>query len=140
MSNFLRRTPLSRWYFNLWFDLLNFGVFYLISHHLNILHVTYNEVNILQSVVSDKRLNNHSCNKWIIGSGHFDFRVVWNCVSQNFDFFWLIIFFLMFLDVFDVLMSKIIYKKWKKYYFDAFPSKKHFEKQPLPLSNISFTR
>jgi hypothetical protein len=30
-------------------------------------------------------------------------------------------------------MSKISFKKWKKiYYFDAFPSKKHFEKQHLP--------
>jgi hypothetical protein len=31
-------------------------------------------------------------------------------------------------------MLKIIFKKQKKYYFDAFPSKKHFEKQPQPYS------
>jgi ssDNA-specific exonuclease RecJ len=34
----------------------------------------------------------------------------------------------MFLDHFDALMSKIFFKK--KYYFDTFPNKKHFEKQP----------
>jgi hypothetical protein len=32
----------------------------------------------------------------------------------------------MFLDYFDVLVSKIIYKN-KKYYFDVFLSEKHFE-------------
>jgi hypothetical protein len=32
----------------------------------------------------------------------------------------------MFLDYFDVLVSKIIYKN-KKYYFDIFLSEKHFE-------------
>jgi ssDNA-specific exonuclease RecJ len=30
---------------------------------------------------------------------------------------------------FDVLMSKIIFLK--KYYFDGFPTKKHFEKQAI---------
>jgi len=43
-------------------------------------------------------------------------------------------FFFMFLDLFDVLVSKINFLKKKKHYFDAFPSKKHFEQQHLPQS------
>jgi hypothetical protein len=31
-------------------------------------------------------------------------------------------------------MLKIIFKKQKKYYFDALPSEKHFEKQSQPYS------
>jgi hypothetical protein len=38
-----------------------------------------------------------------------------------------------FSDYFDALISKIIFKN-KKYYFNAFPSKKYFEKQPQPYS------
>jgi hypothetical protein len=38
----------------------------------------------------------------------------------------------MFLYYFDALMSKIIFKNKKKYYFDIFPSKKYFKKQPQP--------
>jgi hypothetical protein len=34
------------------------------------------------------------------------------------------------LDRFDALISKIIFKKLKKYHFDAFRHEKHFEKQP----------
>jgi uncharacterized membrane protein YfcA len=33
-----------------------------------------------------------------------------------------------------VLISKMIFKNKKKYYFHAFPSKKHFKIQPLPYS------
>jgi hypothetical protein len=40
----------------------------------------------------------------------------------------------MFSDRFDVLMSKIIFKKWKKFHFDAFLSEKPFEPLPLTLS------
>jgi hypothetical protein len=35
---------------------------------------------------------------------------------------------------FDVLMSNIIFKNKKKYYFNVFWNEKHFEKQPLPHS------
>jgi hypothetical protein len=37
----------------------------------------------------------------------------------------------MFSYYFDALMSKIIFKKLKKYYFNAFSNKKYFEKQQL---------
>ena len=40
----------------------------------------------------------------------------------------------MFLDHFDVLMLKMIFKKWKKYHFDVFQHEKHFEKLPQPHS------
>jgi hypothetical protein len=49
---------------------------------------------------------------------------------QNNNF---LIIFLVFLDRFNMLMSKINFKNKKKY-FDVFPSKKHFEKQHLLLS------
>jgi hypothetical protein len=41
----------------------------------------------------------------------------------------------MFLDHFNTLISKIIYKK---HYFDTFPSEKHFEKQPQPHFQTSY--
>jgi len=47
--------------------------------------------------------------------------------------FLLKIIFFLFLDRFDVLMSKIFFFK-KKYYFDAFSNEKTFKKQPLPHS------
>jgi hypothetical protein len=43
------------------------------------------------------------------------------------------LFFLVFLDCFDVLILKI-----RKYYFDVFSSKKHFEKQLLSHSQTGF--
>jgi len=42
------------------------------------------------------------------------------------------------LDRFDALISKIIFKKLKKYHFDAFRHEKHFEKQPQPYSQTAF--
>jgi hypothetical protein len=44
------------------------------------------------------------------------------------------IIFLIFLDCFDLIMSKINFKNEKIYYFIAFPSENHFEKQFLPQS------
>jgi len=38
-----------------------------------------------------------------------------------------LIFFLVFLDYFDVLISKIILKNKKIYYFDTFPNEKHLK-------------
>jgi hypothetical protein len=43
----------------------------------------------------------------------------------------------MILDCFDVLILKLIFLK--KYYFDAFSSKKYFEKQSLPQFLINTT-
>jgi len=45
-----------------------------------------------------------------------------------FIFLFKINIFLVFLDYFDALISKIIFLKIKNYYFDIFPSKKYFEK------------
>jgi hypothetical protein len=45
-----------------------------------------------------------------------------------------------FLNSFDVLISKINFKKLKKYYFNIFSNKKHFENQFfLPSMNFKFT-
>ena len=42
----------------------------------------------------------------------------------------------MFSDHFDMLMSKIFFKKIKKLHFDIFLSEKHFELLPPPQSQI----
>jgi cell shape-determining protein MreD len=54
----------------------------------------------------------------------------------NFLFFSLLLIniFLIFLDYFDALVSKIIFKKIKKHNFDIFSSKK----QPQPYSQTSY--
>jgi hypothetical protein len=55
------------------------------------------------------------------------------CISKKNEFFLLKInIFLVFLDRFDALISKIIFFKIKKYDLDAFLSEKHFEPQQLP--------
>jgi len=41
-----------------------------------------------------------------------------------------LIFFLIFLYHFDALISKLIFKKYKKYYLGTFLNEKNFEKQP----------
>jgi len=38
-----------------------------------------------------------------------------------------------FLDHFDALITKIIFKNKKKYYFDIFLNEKHFKKQSITL-------
>jgi len=43
-----------------------------------------------------------------------------------------ILIFFLFLDCFGILISKIYFKKLKKYYFNIFYIKKHFKKQFLP--------
>ena len=66
----------------------------------------------------------------------------WTCVWSNFKFF----FFakikcgLYFFDRFDVLMSKMIFKKWKKYYWHIFRHEKLFEKQLLPHCQTPFKK
>jgi len=52
----------------------------------------------------------------------------------------MLIFFLVFSNYFDALMSKIILKKEKKHYFNVFPSEKHFKKEPQPhfLTPLSY--
>jgi hypothetical protein len=54
-------------------------------------------------------------------------------ILKKFNFFIFLtsnLYFFMISDYFDTLISKIIFKKYKKYYFNAFPNKKHLKKQP----------
>jgi hypothetical protein len=41
----------------------------------------------------------------------------------------------MFLNYFNILISKIIFKILKKYYFNIFLNKNHFKQQPHPHSS-----
>jgi len=56
----------------------------------------------------------------------------------NFYFYFKLIFFYMFLNHFDVLISKLIFLK--KYYFNVFWNEKHFEKQPILHFKIHYIR
>jgi len=61
------------------------------------------------------------------------------CISHSLiQFFLLKFFFFMFSNRFNVLISKIIFKKLKKYYFNTFLNKKHFKPQPLSQSQSGF--
>jgi hypothetical protein len=46
--------------------------------------------------------------------------------------------FLVFLDHFDAFISKMIFKKIRKHYFDTLLNEKRFEKQPQLHSETSF--
>jgi hypothetical protein len=57
----------------------------------------------------------------------------WYRAFEKYDFFLLkIIFFGVFESFWCVDLKNIFKQKFKKNYFDAFPSKNHFEKQSLP--------
>jgi hypothetical protein len=62
--------------------------------------------------------------------------VVQTAFPKNSFFFVKINFFLYVSDRFDVLISKMIFKKWKKHHFDAFFHEKHFKKQSQPHSQV----
>jgi len=54
---------------------------------------------------------------------------------KNIFFYFKLIFFFVFLDNFDMLISKTILKKQKKkHYFNIFLDEKHFDKHPLSHS------
>jgi hypothetical protein len=65
-------------------------------------------------------------------------NVGWTVFLKKFKINLLKINFFMFLNCFDVLISKIILKNKKKYYFDVFSSEKHFEPQPQSQTGLNF--
>jgi hypothetical protein len=67
----------------------------------------------------------------------FDF-VFWKYILKNLIFFYFKLIFFGVYRYFDVLILKIIFKKYKKYYFNIFSSKKYFKNNRNHISDHYF--